>query len=68
VETLRTVLAQGRAQRPGRLGRRTGEGEAWRAPIGLIHWAGAECAPQWNGYMEGAVRSGEATADTVAAL
>ena len=27
---------------------------------------GAECAPQWNGYMEGAVRSGEAAADAVA--
>jgi monoamine oxidase len=43
-------------------------GEAWRAPAGRIHWAGAECAPRWNGYMEGAVRSGEATADAVAAL
>jgi monoamine oxidase len=46
----------------------TSYGEAWRAPAGRIHWAGAECAPRWNGYMEGAVRSGEATADTVAAL
>jgi monoamine oxidase len=46
----------------------TSYGEAWRAPIGRIHWAGTEYAPQWNGYMEGAVRSGEATADTVAAL
>jgi monoamine oxidase len=45
----------------------TSYGEAWRAPAGRIHWAGAECAPRWNGYMEGAVRSGEATADTVAA-
>lgn len=44
----------------------TSYGEAWRAPVGRIHWAGAECAPQWNGYMEGAVRSGEAAADTVA--
>jgi monoamine oxidase len=41
----------------------TSYGEAWRAPAGRIHWAGAECAPQWNGYMEGAVRSGEATAE-----
>ena len=40
----------------------TSYGEAWRAPAGRIHWAGAECAPQWNGYMEGAVRSGEAAA------
>src|SRR5262249_238943 len=46
----------------------TSYGEAWRAPAGRIHWAGAEYAPQWNGYMEGAVRSGEATADAVAAL
>src|SRR5207244_8282534 len=46
----------------------TSYGEAWRAPAGRIHWAGAECASQWNGYMEGAVRSGEATADAVAAL
>jgi monoamine oxidase len=46
----------------------TSYGEAWRAPIGRLHWAGAECAPRWNGYMEGAVRSGEAAADAVAAL
>jgi monoamine oxidase len=45
----------------------TSYGEAWRAPIGRLHWAGAEYAPQWNGYMEGAVRSGEATADAVSA-
>ena len=42
-------------------------GEAWRAPVGRVHWAGAECAPRWNGYMEGAVRSGEAAAEAVAA-
>jgi monoamine oxidase len=46
----------------------TSYGEAWRAPAGRIHWAGAECSPHWNGYMEGAVRSGEATAAAVAAL
>ena len=46
----------------------TSYGEAWRAPIGRVHWAGSECAHQWNGYMEGAVRSGEATAEAVAAL
>ncbi len=44
----------------------TSYGEAWRAPVGRIHWAGAECAPEWNGYMEGAVRSGEAVADDIA--
>ncbi len=44
----------------------TGYGEAWRAPVGRLHWAGAECAPRWNGYMEGAVRSGEDVAQTLA--
>ena len=39
-----------------------------RAPAGRVHWAGAEYAPQWNGYVEGAVRSGEATAEAVAVL
>jgi monoamine oxidase len=46
----------------------TSYGQALRAPTGRIHWAGTECAPQWNGYMEGAVRSGEAAADAVEAL
>ncbi|WP_421121040.1 flavin monoamine oxidase family protein [Aquihabitans daechungensis] len=46
----------------------TAFGEALREPVGRIHWAGAECSPVWNGYMEGAVRSGESTADDVAAL
>lgn len=40
----------------------TAFGPALREPVGPIHWAGAECAPVWNGYMEGAVRSGEAAA------
>jgi monoamine oxidase len=43
----------------------TAYGHALRTPVGRIHWAGAECSPVWNGYMEGAVRSGEATADEV---
>ena len=46
----------------------TGFGAALREPVGRIHWAGAECSPVWNGYMEGAVRSGERTADDIAAL
>lgn len=46
----------------------TSYGHALREPIGRLHWAGAECSPVWNGYMEGAVRSGESTADDVAAL
>jgi monoamine oxidase len=40
----------------------TSYGHALRAPVGRIHWAGAECSAVWNGYMEGAVRSGEAAA------
>ncbi|HEV7846421.1 MAG TPA: FAD-dependent oxidoreductase [Thermoleophilaceae bacterium] len=43
----------------------TGYGRALRAPIGPLHWAGAEYAQVWNGYMDGAVRSGEATAREV---
>ena len=43
----------------------TGYGEALRAPVGRIHWAGAETSPVWNGYMEGAVRSGEAAAEAI---
>ena len=40
-------------------------GAALTEPVGPIHWAGAECSSVWNGYMEGAVRSGEETAHTV---
>ena len=40
----------------------TGFGEALRPAVGRIHWAGAEYATEWNGYMEGAVRSGRAAA------
>ncbi len=38
-------------------------GHALRAPVGPIHWAGAETATVWAGYMEGAVRTGERAAD-----
>ncbi|WP_410613549.1 flavin monoamine oxidase family protein [Amycolatopsis sp. lyj-109] len=41
-------------------------GSALRAPVGRIHWAGAETSPRWYGYLDGAVRSGETTADTIA--
>jgi monoamine oxidase len=40
-------------------------GSTWRAPVGRIHWAGAETSPRWYGYIDGAVRSGEAAADAV---
>ncbi len=37
-------------------------GHLLREPDGVIHWAGAETSPVWNGYMEGAIRSGERVA------
>ena len=40
----------------------TGYGPALREPVGPIHWAGAEVASVWSGYMDGAVRSGEEAA------
>jgi monoamine oxidase len=45
----------------------TNYGEALRAPIGPLHWAGAEIAQVWSGYMDGAVRSGETAAREVLA-
>jgi monoamine oxidase len=45
----------------------TAYGSALREPIGPIHWAGAETATVWNGYMDGAVQSGERTAAEVLA-
>ncbi|WP_433621674.1 flavin monoamine oxidase family protein [Nocardia sp. CA-120079] len=43
-------------------------GPALRAPIGRIHWAGAETATVWMGYMDGAIRSGERAAAEITAL
>ena len=40
----------------------TAYGPALREPIGPLHWAGAEYATVWNGYMDGAIRSGEHSA------
>jgi monoamine oxidase len=40
-----------------------GFGRAYRAPLGRIHWAATETALRWPGYMDGAVRAGEAAAD-----
>ena len=37
-------------------------GPALRNPEGRIHWAGTETALEWNGYIEGAVESGERAA------
>jgi monoamine oxidase len=40
-------------------------GPALRAPVGRVHWAGAETATVWSGYMDGAVQSGERAAAEV---
>lgn len=46
----------------------TDYGHLLRTPEGPIHWAGAETSAVWNGYMDGAVRSGERVAAEVAAV
>jgi monoamine oxidase len=44
-------------------------GDQIREPVGRIHWAGTETSTFWNGYMDGAVRSGErAAAEALAGL
>ncbi|MGW4288160.1 flavin monoamine oxidase family protein [Streptomyces sp. NPDC004673] len=54
----------------GRLGAGvwTQYGHALAEPCGRVHWAGAETADVWNGYMEGAVRSGRRAAAEVLGL
>ncbi len=42
-------------------------GDRLRTPVGRVHFAGTEYASVWNGYMEGALRSGEDCADAVLA-
>ncbi|MFC8360748.1 flavin monoamine oxidase family protein [Streptomyces griseorubiginosus] len=37
----------------------TSYGEWMGRAFGRIHWAGAEFSPYWNGFMDGAVRSGQ---------
>jgi monoamine oxidase len=40
----------------------TAYGPALREPVGPVHWAGAETATTWSGYMDGALTSGERAA------
>ncbi len=47
---------------PGTL---TGFGAAIREPVGRIHWAGTETSDRWQGYIDGAIRSGERAAAEV---
>ena len=43
----------------------TSHGHALREPVGPIHWAGAETASEWAGYMEGAIQSGRRAAGEI---
>jgi monoamine oxidase len=43
----------------------TSLGPVLRKPTGLIHWAGTETSDIWNGYIEGAIRSGERVAGEI---
>ena len=44
-------------------------GTELRKPVERIHWAGTETSTYWNGYMDGAVRSGKrAAAEVLAAF
>ncbi|QLL07265.1 flavin monoamine oxidase family protein [Mycobacterium vicinigordonae] len=40
-------------------------GKALAEPVGRIHWAGAETAQQWSGYMDGAITSGRRAASEI---
>jgi monoamine oxidase len=42
-------------------------GHVLREPVGRIHWAGTETSPVMNGFIDGAVRSGERAAEEVLA-
>lgn len=55
----------------GRLGAGvwTAYGRSLTKPVGRIHWAGAETSDVWNGYMDGAIRSGRrAAAEALASI
>jgi len=43
----------------------TGFGHCWAAAAGRIHFAGAETATRWHGYMEGALLAGKRAASEV---
>jgi monoamine oxidase len=45
----------------------TSVGHVIRSPEGRVHFAGTETATRWNGYIEGAVLSGERAAREVLA-
>lgn len=39
----------------------------WRTACGPVHWAGAETASVWNGYIDGAIASGQRAAAEIKA-
>ncbi|MGK2866341.1 MAG: flavin monoamine oxidase family protein [Mycobacterium sp.] len=39
----------------------------WRTACGPIHWAGTETSPVWNGYIDGAIASGQRAAAEITA-
>ncbi|MCM6778391.1 flavin monoamine oxidase family protein [Nocardia sp. CDC159] len=43
-------------------------GPALSRPIGPLHWAGTETATVWNGYIDGAIQSGQRAAQEVDAV
>ena len=43
----------------------TSFGPGLREPIGPLHWSGTETATVWNGYIDGAIQSGERAAAEV---
>jgi len=57
----------GRPHRPVQSGTLFAYGHALREPLGRIHWAGTETSDYRQGYLDGAVRSGERTATEVLA-
>ncbi|HRE90037.1 MAG TPA: FAD-dependent oxidoreductase, partial [Myxococcota bacterium] len=46
----------------------TSVGDALRAPVGRIHWAGTETATHWAGYFDGALEAGDRAAREVLSL
>ncbi|GAB5897203.1 flavin monoamine oxidase family protein [Mycolicibacterium mageritense] len=39
----------------------------WRTPCGRVHWAGSETSSVWNGYIDGAIASGQRAAAEIIA-
>ena len=59
------MIWRGKAARRVSAAKARQPGKALAAPIGRLHWAGAETSAIWNGYMDGAIRSGYRAAAAV---